>query len=256
MAEEKMTLTKNTEESVIISNKNLGGLCVLCVRTSSFPKPGQFFMLKPKYSSVFLPRPISYASYKNETLTFLIEIKGRGTEEIAALQKGDSIEITGPLGNSWLDFIPSREAKEKDTYKFALVAGGLGLAPLCGFAALRESSFFCGFSHAIPAEITSFLPQNTVFVTEDGSIGKKGFVTDYINPADYDAVFSCGPKPMLKKITEMCSKTNTPCFISMENRMACGVGACLGCTIKTLSGNKHCCKDGPVFNAKDIIFDE
>jgi NAD(P)H-flavin reductase len=98
-------------------------------------------------------------------------------------------------------------------------------------------------------------PQKLIVTTDDGSDGEKGVVTDAIDAGAYAAVFSCGTTAMLKAVAAACCAiAGTPCFISAENHMACGVGACLGCAVKTASGNKRCCADGPVFNAREVIF--
>jgi NAD(P)H-flavin reductase len=91
-----------------------------------------------------------------------------------------------------------------------------------------------------------------VIITEDGSLGEKGLVTDFLVPARYAAVFACGPLPMLRAVYQKCAVNGVPCYVSMETRMACGVGACLGCRINTKQGNRRCCKDGPVFDAGNI----
>ena len=95
-----------------------------------------------------------------------------------------------------------------------------------------------------------------IIATEDGSEGYKGFITDFLELKRYAAVCACGPLPMLKTVGAMCGKAGLPCFVSMERRMACGLGACLGCTVKTINGNKRCCADGPIFPAGELHFDE
>ncbi|MCL2479650.1 MAG: dihydroorotate dehydrogenase electron transfer subunit [Treponema sp.] len=229
------------------------------------PKAGQFFMIKPKRGSVFLGRPISAAKWQAGTLTFLIALRGRGTEELAQINTGEKAVLTGPLGKAWMDFLPpvNKGAKKH----IALVGGGIGLAPLN--ALLYESpghvfDLYAGFKKSIKSikEKNAFLDpditgiRKIILVSEDGKTGQKGFVTDFFEPEKYDAVCACGPEPMLKSVAVKCRNAGVPCFVSLERRMACGVGACLGCTVKTVSGNRRCCADGPIFNAQEVFFDE
>jgi NAD(P)H-flavin reductase len=97
------------------------------------------------------------------------------------------------------------------------------------------------------------LARNLVVATEDGSVGQKGLIPDLLDPAQYGAVYTCGPEPMLRVVAASCAAAGTPCFVSLERHMACGVGACLGCTVKTASGNRRCCADGPVFRAGEVF---
>ena len=221
------------------------------------PRAGQFFMIKPQRTSVFLSRPLSAAGWKDEgsggVLRFILAIRGQGTKELAELNAGEKALITGPLGRGW-DYVSNGIPRGK----VALVSGGVGMAPLAFFAKeLNPGSFdfYAGFKSS-PFGLEGLKPGSLVISTEDGSAGFKGRILDHFSPAPYGAVYGCGPEPMLKLLTEHCHTAGIPCYISLEQRMACGVGACLGCTIHTKAGNRRCCEDGPVFNAKDIIFDE
>jgi NAD(P)H-flavin reductase len=257
------------------------------------PKAGQFFMIKPKRSSVFLGRPIGVARWQpavkdkdyirrkvrgkknpyqryltgkyleSDTITFLIAKIGKGTAELASMRTGEEVDLIGPLGNAWADFLPD----EKNTAKpIALIGGGLGIAPLnallCeetghnfdldagfknGFSSMEEKAALLG--PAIDA-------QNIIIASEDGKTGQKGLILDFLEPEKYAAVCACGTLTMLKAVAKKCISKGVPCFISMESRMACGVGACLGCTIKTVNGNRRCCADGPIFKAEEVIFDD
>lgn len=222
------------------------------------PQPGQFCMIKPKRSSVFLPRPISVALFENGVIVFIIALKGAGTIELSQMQQGDEAEISGPLGNTWLDFLPL-----KRECPIALAGGGLGVAPLLFLHRYAEkqgiqASFYGGFKSK-SAVFYEALPQSIHIVTEDGSEGLKGLITDALQPESYAAVFACGPEAMLKALAKKCAASNTPCFVSMERRMACGVGACLGCSVETRAGtgalqNRRCCTDGPVFPAEEVFY--
>jgi NAD(P)H-flavin reductase len=226
------------------------------------PQAGQFFMIKPKRSAVFLGRPISVAKWEADTVTFLIARRGQGTQELAAMRTGEEAELIGPLGNAWADFLPPA----KNGGKIALIGGGIGIAPLN--ALLGETSAYCfdlyaGFRTGFKNEeeksaLLGAVNQanNIIIATEDGTEGYKGRIPDFLEPGQYAAVCACGPEPMLKAVAAKCKTAGVPCFVSLEKRMACGVGACLGCTVKTVNGNRRCCADGPIFTADEVIFDE
>jgi NAD(P)H-flavin reductase len=195
----------------------------------------------------------------------MIALRGKGTAELAGLGAKDRVELTGPLGNAWADFLPG-----DGEGKIALVGGGIGVAPLIALALeLRDAGtgfdFYAGFktlsSRPEDTEYEDFLGQTAleagelVLATEDGSRGNRGLIPNFLEPRKYRAVCACGPEPMLKAVTARCAAAAVPCFISLERRMACGVGACLGCTVKTTGGNKRCCADGPIFPAQEILFD-
>ena len=245
---------------------------------SDMPKAGNFFMVKPKRTSVFLGRPISVALWepalnepylkKPNTVRFLIARRGRGTQELADMRIGEEAELIGPLGNAWADFLPSDSTKP-----VALVSGGIGIAPLIAllgefYKQDKTSSpafdFYAGFKKSFESfeEEISLLgtvllaAQKKTAATEDGKTGNKGLITDFLDPEKYATVFACGPQPMLKTVAEKCKAANVPCFVSLERQMACGLGACLGCTIKTVNGNRRCCADGPIFNAEEVVFDD
>lgn len=247
------------------------------------PRGGQFFLIKPKRSGIFLGRPISAARWepgggrgrragpgrkKREAVfalpavQFLIAKRGRGTAELAALRAGEEAELTGPLGNSWAGAVTGTPGI--GDRPIALIGGGIGLAPLFAFAPeLPEDSydFFAGFRTLGAEERRVFLgsvlySRKVCIATEDGSAGRKGRIPEFLDPAEYAAVCACGPEPMLKAVAASCKKAGTPCFVSLERPMACGVGACLGCTVKTVRGNRRCCTDGPIFPAGEVFFEE
>lgn len=210
-------------------------------------EPGQFYMIKGwNELDPFLPRPISIADIEGGKLKLLYEVRGRGTHIISKLRKGDSLSILGPLGNTF-------DLEEKE--KIALISGGIGIAPMMYLAKnlSAEVDIYSGFRNT-----TYFLDQigpyvkNTMISTEDGSIGHKGFVTELFNPQEYDLVYTCGPTPMMNAVIKMC-KGKVPVYISMESRMACGIGACLGCTVETIRGMERVCKEGPVFKGEELI---
>jgi len=250
-----------------------------CSWAGSAPRAGQFFMLKPERSAVFLPRPISAAFWGGALpggippstelppsggwLGFLILRRGKGTEELAGLSPGETINLYGPLGNSWEDFLP--QAGMKDTEKpAALIGGGIGIAPLLSLPSQYPGcfGFYAGFRTGFKSEaerdslLGAALPFARKIIIAAELIDEttefheemfRGRIPDFLNPADYSAVYACGPEAMLRAVAEKCAEAGTPCYFSLERRMACGVGACLGCTVSTAEGNRRCCTDGPIF---------
>lgn len=221
------------------------------------PMAGQFYLLRSVKSGVLLGRPISvFMSSKGAgafTLDFLILKKGTGTRELCGLRQGDQIELTGPLGNCF--------EKPSATDKVCIAGGGIGVAPVAGFAStLPEKSYdfyACFKSGSYGLEYIK--PERLEITTDDGSVGTKGMVTavltaESLKKDGYTVLYACGPTPMLAYLQKICLEAGVKCYLSMENRMACGVGACLGCTIKTKEGNKRCCKDGPVFPGEILDF--
>ncbi|MDR2842979.1 MAG: dihydroorotate dehydrogenase electron transfer subunit [Spirochaetaceae bacterium] len=226
------------------------------------PYAGQFFLIKPRRTSVFLARPLSVAAYKNKRVKFIIAKKGSGSAELCALCIGEEALLTGPLGNTFGSFLQDGICK-----KAVLAAGGAGIAPLSFFAGeLKQKKipfdFFGGFitKASVPVMRSSLrYAQKTIITTEDGTSGTKGLIIDFIDTEMYSTknksiIFCCGPLPMMQALGEKCKQTGTNLFVSLEKRMACGVGACLGCTVATADGNERCCCEGPVFNAQRIIF--
>jgi NAD(P)H-flavin reductase len=249
------------------------------------PRAGQFFLLRPERSGLFLGRPVSVAVWEpapaddntkrfrgksirtircrtQDSVAFLIARRGRGTTELAGLNVDDPVELTGPLGNAWADLLPG----EGRPGKIALVSGGVGIAPLIALGTeLPEKTWdlYAGF-RALSAKNDEedrllgplrYAAGTITLATEDGSRGNRGRIPDFFDPRPYRAVCACGPEPMLRVVAEKCRTAGIPCFISLERRMACGVGACLGCTVKTAGGNRRCCADGPIFPAEEIRFE-
>lgn len=216
-------------------------------------KPGQFYMLRCWGLEPLLSRPISIHYLDTDKIVFLYQVVGKGTEKLSKLKTGDGIRLLGPLGNGF--DIESLKAK------VAIVAGGIGIAPMFYLAQrIREQyescklDLYAGFrDRAYSIEQFKPLINNIYISTETGNEGTKGYVTDEFRPELYDTVLCCGPEVMMKKIIDMCRKKQVTVYVSMENRMACGVGACLVCTCNTIRGNKRVCKDGPVFLGNDII---
>ena len=227
-------------------------------------EPGQFFMLRREPSQVLLARPISvyWAEVVEQQwqVTFLILLKGQGTQELCSLAAGDKASIIGPLGNTF-PRPSSIVSKDGAGVKVCVVGGGIGVAPVAGFAAtLPENSydFYAGFKSGSYG-LEKLKANKLVVTTDDGSCGVKGMIPQVLDAAalknaGYQVVYSCGPEPLLAYVQEICGEAGIPCYLSMESAMACGMGACLGCTIATSEGNRRCCADGPVFPGEILLF--
>ena len=228
-------------------------------------KPGQFVMVQVQQGSdPLLRRPISLCGAADDRIELLFQVRGRGTGLMAEWEPGHKANILGPLGTGFV--IPP------DMKTAVLVAGGIGAAPLLylakallGFSDIKREFYFGSKTSKERPLIEEFLSNRGFeyfFATEDGSSAIKGFVTAALLSdlkrksimADQTYVFSCGPEPMLKKVSEISDNYKLKCQVSLEARMACGVGACLGCVAATIHGFKRVCADGPVFNSEDIIW--
>ena len=216
-------------------------------------KPGQFVQVK--VDGFMLRRPISLAGIENGNIRLIFEVKGEGTASLANIKEGDSLDILGPLGHGFT-MLP----KDK---KVILIGGGIGTPPMVPLAKYYDNAkAIIGFRSAENVILKEEFKDVTV-CTNDGSEGVKGFVTDaLINILEIekpDMIYACGPNVMLEGIAKIANEKNIECEVSLEERMACGVGACLGCACKTkshdgTSSHAHVCKDGPVFNSKEVIF--
>ena len=222
---------------------------ILSGDTSAITAPGQFVNIQ--LSGKFLRRPISVCDYDGETLTIIYKVVGKGTEQMAAMLPGETLDILTGLGNGY-DLAPAGDHP-------VLLGGGVGVPPLYHLAkqllALgKEVTVVLGFNTA--SEIFyeqefQALGCKTFVTTVDGSYGKKGFVTDAL-PEHYTYFYTCGPEPMLKAVYRA---TCTSGQMSFEQRMGCGFGACMGCSCKTLTGSKRICKEGPVMRKEEILWE-
>jgi len=216
--------------------------------------PGQFHMLKTLAPEPLLARPISIHEVDGDDLRFLYEVKGAGTQALADLVAGDGLWITGPCGNG---FRPGDLLG-----RVLLVAGGIGIAPFPYLARVlhqagkAQVTLAAGF-RSQPYSLEDFAPHvpDIRVASEDGSAGVQGRVPVLFDPREFDVVVACGPVPMMRAVQAICDGAGTRCILSMEARMACGVGLCLGCTIRTTTGMRRVCIDGPVFPAEEVIFD-
>ena len=222
---------------------------------AAMAQPGQFAQIRvPGHT---LRRPISICGIDKTagTLRFVFQIRGQGTAELAQFQPGSTIEILAPLGNGF----PVDKSK-----RTLLVGGGIGVPPLLGVAAqLGEKAIaVLGFrtkDAVILEEDFQAAGAKTLIATDDGSYGHHGLVTGLCQEQDFDCVMACGPAPMLKAVTALAEQRGVPCYISLEERMACGIGACLGCAValNKEDGTQyfgHVCKDGPVFESHRVAW--
>ena len=218
--------------------------------------PGQFIAVYPNDSARLLPRPISICETdpEKELLRIVYRVAGEGTKELSSCRAGDTLSIMGPLGNGF-------PLKDK---KALLIGGGIGIPPMLELAkALScEKTAVLGYRDSqtfLAEEIGKYA--GLAVATEDGSVGTKGTVLDAIKAQGLkaDIIYACGPTPMLRALKEYAAKEDIECWISLEERMACGVGACLGCVCHSKDvdehsnvRNKRVCKDGPVFLADEV----
>jgi len=227
---------------------------------ASEAQPGQFVMVRCDNDYEYLlRRPLSIHQLAGGTkLAFLFTVVGKGTQWLAQCQAGDNIDILGSLGNGYVI--------NPQSHNLLLLAGGMGIAPLCFLTqqALnqgRSVRLLLGASTATQLYSGNLLPAKieVVTTTEDGTGGKKGVITDFL--PDFagwaDQIFACGPMPMYRAISVQNQPLKAKSFqVSLEVRMGCGRGVCYGCTVKTKNGLKQVCKDGPVFELDDILWDE
>ena len=225
--------------------------------------PGQFFHIKcggDKFPLLRRPISLSYTKRKEDAVVLVYRVQGQGTEYLSSRKPGDPLDVLGPLGSGF---------EVNGQYeRVAIVGGGIGIAPLVELAGIYgdRAAVFAGFKDE--TFLLKELQERSCDVriaTEDGSVGYGGFVTDlllkHIKEQRLDMVFACGPRPMLKTVARICRENSVGCQVSLEQRMACGVGACLGCSCATKDKDgglqySRVCKDGPVFNSEEVCWDE
>ena len=255
---------KRVEATVSLQECLLPGIysmTVACPEAAFLARPGQFVNFYLPGGSHLLPRPISICEIlEGEGLRFVYRIAGEGTKQLSLLAKGEKVHLSTPLGNGF----PFEEVSGK---RVLLLGGGIGVPPMVETAkALKQKG-------AIPVSVMGYRDQTfllselsacgEVYVaTEDGSAGVKGTVLDCLKEKQIsgDLLFACGPKPMLRAVAAFAKENAIPCYVSMEERMACGVGACLACVCETTKEDPHfhtksarVCKDGPVFSSEEVV---
>ena len=218
--------------------------------------PGQFVHVR--LPGFLLRRPISICEMAKGRLRLVFQIRGAGTEQMAAMEPGSMVDLLGPLGRGFGLTAPGDRA--------VLVGGGIGTPPMLPLAQHYDgAAVFLGFRDADSIMLREDFRQADAILTlttDDGSAGIPGFVTGplerYLKSEGADILFACGPMGLLKNVQALALKYNIPAQLSLEERMACGVGACLGCAvpIRTAAGEvyRHVCKDGPVFKAEEVVF--
>lgn len=250
----------------IISNEEVAEkifkLTVDAAELAETSRAGQFVQVKIS-DDFTLRRPFGIASTINGRVKIFYRVVGHGTEFLSRRKAGERLNILGALGNGFT----SRDGK------ILLVGGGMGLAPLlCAAEKVSEEYDNPKTYNLKPdtliggrtADEVNFwqeefrpLVEKIFVTTDDGSVGKRGFVTDalpdILAAKNYSAVLTCGPEIMMRGVARQAREKNLPCEVSFEKRMACGLGACLSCSIDTLNGRKKVCKDGPVFDAEEVF---
>ncbi|MCM1257540.1 MAG: dihydroorotate dehydrogenase electron transfer subunit [Roseburia sp.] len=252
---------KKREKAMVMSQREISpGIFDMWISTgeiAAMAKPGQFLSLYCKDGSRLLPRPISICEIdrKERSLRLVYRMAGKGTEEFSGMKPGEELEILGPLGNGF-------PLKEKKAF---LVGGGIGIPPMLQLSKELngEKQILLGYRDSLFLN-EDFAPYGKVYLaTEDGSAGTKGNVIDAIeeNGLTADIIYACGPLPMLRALKSYAKDHGIECYVSLEERMACGIGACLGCVCKSLEvdghtnvHNKRICKEGPVFFAQEVEF--
>ena len=230
--------------ALILSNeKVVENIYELKVVYEGIVNAGQFFMLKVS-EQTFLPRPISVHDKTSEMISFLYQVKGRGTHLLSEKKSGEDIILNKPLGNGFEFF-------DIDS---TFVAGGIGLAPL--YLALKEfkllypkrkATVYLGFSE-LGYKISQFDD-----ISDDLIVDLGGIITDKVESKEDEIYYCCGPEVMMRSLFDKMSDNNI--YASFERRMGCGVGACFSCSIKTIDGMKRVCCDGPVFKAKEVFYE-
>ena len=249
----------------IVSKKLMGDAIYMVLEVgdmvrASWNVPGQFVHIKCGDGNL-LRRPISICSCQEDSpddlLAIVFEVRGEGTAWLAERREGDILDVLGPLGNG---FQIEREGR------YLLVGGGIGVPPMRGCAQYThgKSTAILGFRSKEKAILTDCFRDEcakVLIATDDGSLGYHGFVDALVRrelekDRTYDAVLACGPKPMLRNVAKVAEEFAVPCQVSMEERMGCGIGACLVCACDMKDGTrKHVCKDGPVFDAREVDWD-
>ena len=230
---------------------------------SAAPLPGNFLTIRVSRDSVpLLRRPFAFSGFNpsNQSASIIYQRKGRGTELLSAKKAGDIIDVIGPLGNGFI--LPEQNKKA------ILVAGGVGLGPILFLSETMKNKNICS-EFIFGCRNRDFVPnydhfhnQNPIICTDDGSIGFTGTTGSYLNTHETmiqsnTVLYCCGPAPMLKACHQISETKNIPCFVSVEHIMACGVGACMGCVVKIHKepGYARSCKEGPVFQSSDLVWD-
>lgn len=251
----RLEKTKILENKAVFKNHFL--LTLNCPHISKEVKPGQFINIQVSDGlDPFLKRPMSVCFSKGKKIKIFYRVQGKGTKQLSKRRVGEQLNIAGPFGNGF------SEPKNK---KVCIVAGGCGIAPLMLLLPKiknKHSLIIYGAknkSQLFGKEWIQKIGIRFEIATDDGSAGEKKsapqVLAEVLKKGNFDSIITCGPKIMMQKVSKIASEKNITCEVSLEENMACGVGACLGCVVKTKSGFKTVCKDGPVFRGKEVQFD-
>lgn len=247
------------ENVTIVKQEQLAGdVFSLWIKTDNIAAdavPGQFISVYSNDGSRLLPRPISICEIDGDNLRMVYRVVGKGTDEFSGYRAGDTLNVCGPLGNGY----------KTDNRKAILFGGGIGIPPMLELSKRLncEKSIVLGYRDELFLNEEFEKYGNVYIATEDGSAGVKGNVLDAVREyaVEGDVIYACGPKPMLRAIKEYALANNMDAFISLEEKMACGIGACLACVCKTKDVDEHShvhnariCKEGPVFDAREVEF--
>ena len=258
-----MAARKRETVTVVSQEQLTDGIFSMWIQTEAAKtaRPGQFISMYTNDGSKLLPRPISICEIDAETsklrVVYRVTAEKTGTEQFSKMKAGDTLPIIGPLGNGF----PLEAGKGKRAF---LIGGGIGVPPILELAKQLdcEKQIIMGYRDADTFLKEQFEENGTVYIsTEDGSVGTKGNVMDAIreNGLEADIIYACGPTPMLRAIKQYAEENSIECYISLEERMACGIGACLACVCQSKEkdhhsnvNNKRICKDGPVFLSTEV----
>jgi dihydroorotate dehydrogenase electron transfer subunit len=239
---------------IIQNNEIAQGIYKLCLKIpADFPQPdpGQFVNLYLNDKSHLLPRPFAVCDWVEGTLTIVYAVVGDGTKIMSDYDIGVKVRITTPLGKGF---------KIESSNNCVVVGGEAGAAPLLFLAKTlsknNQTKAMLGFKSE--PFLTDEFPCHTEISTDDGTVGCRGNVIEMLDRADIPAftqLFACGPKPMLRALTNYANECGLELQVSLDEHMGCGYGACVGCVCKTINGNRKVCEDGPVFDAKEVIWD-
>lgn len=254
-----MTLPRVTVDAVILSQEKMAEavyrMTLDCPQIAQGARPGNFVQMRPLLGNVLLRRPLGIGDAEPEKgrISLVYRVLGRGTGTFSGLSAGDRVNVLGPLGHGF----------SMDFKRPLLVGGGMGLSPLLFYAGRMggKAEILMGGKNASEMFWTELFAPYAAKIhvaTDDGSLGEKGFPTDLLPDllkcGGYDGLISCGPEIMMKKSAKIARAAGLPCQVSLERRMACGLGACLSCSIDTRDGTrKKVCKDGPVFWAEEVF---
>lgn len=257
--------SRKKETVTVISQERLAdGIFSMWIHTEAAKqaRPGQFISMYTNDAGKLLPRPISICEIDKEKkelrVVYRVTGENTGTRQFSEMKAGDSFSVIGPLGNGF----PYEKAEGKRAF---LMGGGIGVPPVLELAKqmkCKKKQIIVGYRDAHIFLKEEFTQNGEVYIsTEDGSVGTKGNVMDAVreNSLQADIIFACGPGPMLRAIKKYAEENDIECYVSLEERMACGIGACLGCVCQSAEKdshsnvhNKRICKDGPVFLSTEV----